>query len=93
MDTSKPVTIERVIAATDAELATLQTRHLLALHHEFSLVLLHDWRQAEHGWQDDPSPDRWRAIERLKAILDTRPHVPNKTEAKKARQLAAKRKR
>lgn len=93
MDTSKPLTLEAIAKATDAELATLNTRHALVLHHRFRLAEISDSLDVEYGFIDAMDPNYSIAINRLKALLDSRPHVPNRKEAKKARQLAAKRKK
>lgn len=87
MDTSKPITYQQVAAASDAELATLTTRHAKELHRRWALEHASD----THYSESDGDPDKNYAIIRLKALLDTRPHVPNKKEAKAARQAAAKR--
>jgi hypothetical protein len=91
MDTSKPITPERVLAASDAELDTLSTRHALALYRSFSLTCGHQHREHERGWLDSVDARWYNAALRLKALLDRRPHVPNKQAAKAARQAAAKR--
>lgn len=91
MDTSKPITYTCIVAATDAELATLSTRHAKALHRSLSSGLAQECVASARGWRDAPDPDIDKAVTRLKALLDTRPHVPNKAEAKLARQAAAKR--
>jgi hypothetical protein len=83
VDTSKPVTVQRIIDATDADLETLTTRHLLGL--------LKRSRNFYPEWEDNDE-NAERAVTRLKAVLAKRPHVPKRRESKAMRQLAAKRK-
>lgn len=89
MDTSKKLQPWDINEASEADLASMNTRHLKAL--------LAEWRNVpDHDRYYEPDPDGVsyvKACERLRAVLATRPHVPNKNEAKLLRQQAAKRKR
>lgn len=87
MDTSKPITYKQVAAASESELETLTTRHAKELHRRWSMEHASD----THYSEKDGDPDKNYAVIRLKALLDTRPHVPNKLESKRLRQEAAKR--
>jgi hypothetical protein len=84
MDTSKPITAARIIAATDAELDTLTTRHMLSLMKKF--------RSFRAQWEEIEVNDNDLACERLKRKLEDRPHVPSRAESKRLRQEAAKKK-
>lgn len=97
MDTSKPITIQQLMDASDADLATLTTRHLFSIYRGLQQADAYnghyghddyDWNNDKHG----PETQKTHSLmDRLKAILDTRPHVPNKKEGKALRREAAKR--
>ena len=91
MDTSKRIRYQDVNAANDIELAKLTTRHAKELHRDFSLLCIRDYYEYERGWKEGMNTDLAEAVNRLKKLLDTRPHVPNKVDAKRIRQEAAKR--
>lgn len=91
MDTSKPITPERIVSISDSELETLTTKHALVLYRSLAGNITSAFYEKECGYGDGPTTTLTQAAIRLKALLDTRPHVPNKKESKAARQAAAKR--
>lgn len=92
LDTSKPIRPEDIVAASDADIASMNTRHILALYQKWCP---HDWDNGvSYGVPLTPWEKMVReAVIRLGKELDKRPHVPNKKEAKELRRQAAKAKR
>ena len=66
--------------------------YLRSLHTKQLLMLLRGPSRMGWSWSEDYEVTS-ALDQKLRAILATREHVPNKREGKKARQLAAKRKR
>jgi hypothetical protein len=96
MDTSKKLTLTDILNATDEQLNKLTTRHALTLYRGISRWVTHFWDDSTRGGESEFHSDlamHKTAAERLKKLLDGRPHVPNKKASKALRQLAAKRKR
>ena len=94
MDTSKPVTPEMIAAASPADIASLTTRHVKTLHDRWRLdtQLCYDYIDSTELANEPPHVVAlFTAVRKLKAELNTRPHVPNKQEAKAMRREAAKR--
>ncbi len=95
MDTSKPITPEMIAAASPADIASLTTRHVKTLHERWRLdtQLCYDYIHDTDDMAKEPPHvvALFTAVRKLKSELDTRPHVPNKLEAKRLRQEAAKR--
>lgn len=95
MNTSRPITIEDVRDAYDFQLEELNTRHLLSIFRHINGTLESSRRRCRY---DDYYAEGCDAkhdmlkhqAARIRRILDTRPHVPNKREARKLRQQAAK---
>ena len=95
MDTSKPIRPEDIIAASDADIAGMNTRHIHSLFKRWSvtdhvLSYRRSWGDTTITSDEDALH---RAVVRLQAELLKRPHVPNKKEGKELRRKAAKAKR
>lgn len=88
MDTSKPLTPKDIL---EGDINELRTSHLLSLMQGLRKLYYSGVCSCCNEWlYGEPDPEVEQSMDRIRAVLATRPHHMNKKERKRARQAAAK---